>query len=1446
MNIQHVKQSQRKSGLLLALIFSLFLANAQVSVNQTNQDPDPSAMLDVQSPDKGVLIPRMDSTNRKGITNPATGLMVYDTTTQSFWYFDVAWQEIGGSDNLGDHKALTNILLNGHWLSKDGDSEGIYADSTGKIGIGTATPSEQLEVEGAINLGNTDSMNTGTVRWNPATQDFEGFQGDKWVSLTYGNEDPDASSPSKAPLKQKLLADDGDPQDHFGAHVAIDGDYAIIGSQWDDDNGSDAGAAYIFVKAGTNNWVQQAKLLPSDGFANDFFGCSVSISGDYVIVGARADDHTTINEGSAYIFKRNGTSWAQQAKLIASDADQEDYFGAAVSISGEYAVVGAVGDGENGFNSGAAYIFKRNNTSWAQQAKVSASDGESNDLFGHGVGISGSYVIVGSPGDDDNGAEAGAAYIFVRNNTTWTQQAKAIAGDGSAGDALGYSVGISGVRVIAGAHQDSVNGTFSGSAYIFARNGINWNEEIKLVANDAVQYGFFGSSVSLSDNHAVIGAFGDDDNGLYSGSAYLFKRNGTNWVQQTKLTAHDGEADDRFGVGVGISDGIVIIGAFRDDDNGSNAGAAYIFDENNPVSVYSDTLYVNGVGAVDLSSLKDNLGNHIATQNIQLGTNWLSGDGDNEGISIDGNGKLTYQDGTQADGYILTSDANGQASWTPNPKQTLSFGQDTLSISEGNYVLLDVLKDNLGNHTATQNLQLGSNWLSGDGDNEGISIDANGKLIYQDGTQANGYVLTSNANGMASWQPTASDNLGNHTATQNLQLGSYWLSGDGGNEGLRVDALGRVGISTASDTSKLNIGNFEADGAGSPAGGIGFHNNNAGGFGHAAIYTSGSSGYNGSLIFATDGNGIKDFSPTEKMRIRHDGNVGIGVPNPSTKLAVQGTVTATAFVGDGSSLTNLPSSTDNLGNHIATQNISLGSNYLSGDGDNEGLWVDTNGRIGIGTLSPNNSAILDITSTSKGILIPRMTESQRLLISTPAQGLLIYQNNGNPGFYFYDGGNWIRLNAGTADEITDADDDTKIQVEESFDEDIIRFDIEGAEHFRMSNYAIEPTTKNTFMGLEAGQNTNHSGPPLAGNVGVGYQAFQANVDGYLNVAIGRESMKQMTLGIGNVAIGHAAMRSTLTAQENVAIGSLALENNLADNNTAVGAGALRDNTTGTDNTALGNNADVGSGNLTNATAIGANALVSASNSLVLGNNANVGISTPTPRGRLDLAISSQTGDIWGANKIIGKDQLQFYSNNSNAGTSAMRIAQNGNVTIREYLTVEKNLYVNDEIFVSSNMATSGFGGYDIAAHDEGGGVYRFKRQISSRRYKENIKPISLGAERLLELDLKSWTGKGDSTGRIGLGFIAEEVDSMGLKEMVLYNDDGIVESLKFSYLPFYSLELLKKQHQQINALDQKNKELEEMNQTLIQQLNELQKTNNQDKADLEARLQKLECQMNPR
>ena len=390
-----------------------------------------------------------------------------------------------------------------------------------------------------------------------------------------------------------LKASNAEANDHFGWSVALSGDTLVVGAPAEASNATGvngdgssnsapgSGAAYVFVRMGTN-WTQQAYLKASNTGSNDSFGQSVAVSGDSIVVGASHEssaatgidgdesDNTVPNAGAAYVFVRSGTNWTQQAYLKASNTGPNSYFAQSAAMSGDTIVVGAYGEasaatGVNGnqndtsaSDAGAAYVFVRSGAVWTQQAYLKASNSGMQDLFGRSVAVSGDTILVGAYGEasnatgvngnqsDTSAAASGAAYVFVRHGTNWTQQAYLKASNTEAGDSFARSVAVSGDLALVGAPSEASSAT-----------GINGDQ---------------------SDNTAPN-----------AGAAYVFARSGTAWAQQAYLKASNTDPGDQFGFSAALSGATVLVGAHGEDSNttgvngdGSNnsaagSGAAYIF-----------------------------------------------------------------------------------------------------------------------------------------------------------------------------------------------------------------------------------------------------------------------------------------------------------------------------------------------------------------------------------------------------------------------------------------------------------------------------------------------------------------------------------------------------------------------------------------------------------------------------------------------------------------------------------------------------------------------------------------------------------------------------------------------------------------------------------------------------------------------------------------------------
>ncbi|MBP7867975.1 MAG: putative Ig domain-containing protein, partial [Acidobacteria bacterium] len=400
---------------------------------------------------------------------------------------------------------------------------------------------------------------------------------------------------------QKQVASDGAALEYFGYSVSVDGDTAVVGSPYSDVGGLDQrGAAYIFARnqGGADAWGQVCKLTASDGASYDNFGISVSVSGETAVVGAYdATVGGNLQQGAAYVFSRNqggADNWGQVVKLTASDGAAGDYFGYSVSVDGDAIVIGAhqaIVEGRS--SQGAAYIFSRNQGGadfWGQVKKLTASDGMAFNLFGISVSVSGDTALVGACYAPVGGnAQQGAAYLFSRNQggaDFWGQVKKLTASDGAAGDTFGISASVDGDTAVVGAYCATVGGRiYQGAAYVFSRNqgGADfWGQVKKLAASDGAAGDNFGISASVDGDTAVVGAYQATVGvNTQQGSAYLFSRNqgGTdNWGQVKKLAASDGMASDFFGFSASVDGDTAVAGAFQATVGGYiRQGAAYIF-----------------------------------------------------------------------------------------------------------------------------------------------------------------------------------------------------------------------------------------------------------------------------------------------------------------------------------------------------------------------------------------------------------------------------------------------------------------------------------------------------------------------------------------------------------------------------------------------------------------------------------------------------------------------------------------------------------------------------------------------------------------------------------------------------------------------------------------------------------------------------------------------------
>jgi len=410
-----------------------------------------------------------------------------------------------------------------------------------------------------------------------------------------------------------LSASDKSEFSFFGYSVSLSGDTAVVGAPYADPGALyGAGAAYVFTRSGST-WSEQAILSASDKSEFALFGYSVSVSGDTAIVGAiNATSGGLTYAGQAYVFTRSGSTWSEQAILSASDKSSGAQFSKSVSVSGDTVVVGAQYANSGGvYDAGQAYVFTRNGSTWSQQATLSASDRSDAANFGYSVSVSGDTVVVGAMWANSGGVPAaGQAYVFTRSGSTWSEQAILSASNLSDYARFGGSVSLSGDTALVGASRANSGAENSaGAAYVFTRNGSTWSQQAILSASDTGGASF-GRSVSLSGDTAVIGASGATSGVLqYAGQAYVFTRNGSTWSEQAILSASDKSEWADIGESVSVSGDTAIVGGpWTNSGEISYAGKVYVYRASSPIqaSVSFGSASVTGgkstTGTVTLAS----------------------------------------------------------------------------------------------------------------------------------------------------------------------------------------------------------------------------------------------------------------------------------------------------------------------------------------------------------------------------------------------------------------------------------------------------------------------------------------------------------------------------------------------------------------------------------------------------------------------------------------------------------------------------------------------------------------------------------------------------------------------------------------------------------------------------------------------------------------------------
>jgi hypothetical protein len=435
-----------------------------------------------------------------------------------------------------------------------------------------------------------------------------------------------------------LKASNTGTSDQFGYSVSLSGDTLAVGAYYEsssatgvngnqaDSSATNSGAVYVFRRSGST-WAQEAYIKASNTGTADLFGFSVALSGDTLAVGATGEDsnatgvngnqvdNSATNSGAVYVFRRSGSTWAQEAYLKASNTGVGDVFGDSVALDGDTLAVGAYYEassaiGVNGNQadnsaqySGAVYVFRRSGASWAQEAYLKASNTRAGDVFGDSVAVDGDTLAVGAYLEDSNATgvngnqadnsatNSGAVYVFRRSGSIWTQEAYLKASNTDAGDQFGFSVALSGDTLAMGTRFEASNATGvngnqvddsaddSGAVYVFRRFGSTWAQEAYLKASNTGVSDHFGISVALDGDTLAVGAYLEDsdatgvsgnqadNSATNSGAVYVFRRSDPTWTQEVYLKASNSDSYDQFGSSVALSGDTLAVGTYREASN---------------------------------------------------------------------------------------------------------------------------------------------------------------------------------------------------------------------------------------------------------------------------------------------------------------------------------------------------------------------------------------------------------------------------------------------------------------------------------------------------------------------------------------------------------------------------------------------------------------------------------------------------------------------------------------------------------------------------------------------------------------------------------------------------------------------------------------------------------------------------------------------------------------
>ncbi len=404
-------------------------------------------------------------------------------------------------------------------------------------------------------------------------------------------------------LTNKLNPFDGKSEDSYGAAVSLNGNTLAIGAPDRDETGENSGAVYIYVK-NNGTWSFQQKLIDKDGTAADNFGVSLSLWGDRLLVGSRlALDDNGVQTGAAYVYERVNQNWDLTSRIVPIAGGTEDYFGYAVALEEDVALISAPQADSTATDAGAAYIYRLSNGQWVKETTfVPPTTAKTYDFFGGAVALLGTTALVGRWSDNPvPQTNDGVVYAYVNNDVYlgpgWQPQQTLIASDQAPGDTFGFSIAVYGQTAFIGAPFRTDECSHTGAVYVWTRHSGVWCEKQILVPEDKNANQLFGYSVGIFGNAGVIGSFYDDDNGDYSGSAYIYGKTDNVWGESFKFVPNDGNVQQLLGSSVAIEGDTIAVGGIGDMTGGVNAGGVYVFSALEPVKAAASPLVPSDAGA---------------------------------------------------------------------------------------------------------------------------------------------------------------------------------------------------------------------------------------------------------------------------------------------------------------------------------------------------------------------------------------------------------------------------------------------------------------------------------------------------------------------------------------------------------------------------------------------------------------------------------------------------------------------------------------------------------------------------------------------------------------------------------------------------------------------------------------------------------------------------------